>query len=94
MACCGVSPLLRQFILVARWPKIAAAEQMVGRGDHPAQPYVLLSQPSLFDPSRAPAGKHTAWAYCHVPNGSTVDMTAQIEACKLNDLPPVLASIF
>ena len=41
---------------------------------------MLLSQPSLFDPTRAPAGRHTAWAYCHVPNGSTVDMTARIEA--------------
>ena len=42
-------------------------------------PFVLLTQPSLFDPSRAPAGKHTAWAYCHVPNGSAVDMTERIE---------------
>jgi len=41
---------------------------------------VLLVQPSLFDASRAPAGKHTAWAYCHVPHGSPVDMTARIEA--------------
>ena len=41
---------------------------------------MLVTQPSLFDPSRAPAGKHTAWGYCHVPNGSTVDMTARIEA--------------
>jgi phytoene dehydrogenase-like protein len=41
---------------------------------------VLLAQQSLFDPTRAPAGKHTAWAYCHVPNGSRVNMTAAIEA--------------
>ena len=41
---------------------------------------MLLVQPSLFDPSRAPEGKHTAWAYCHLPNGSTVDMTDRIEA--------------
>ena len=41
---------------------------------------MLLAQPSLFDPTRAPAGKHTAWAYCHVPNGSTRDMTEAIEA--------------
>lgn len=45
----------------------------------PDQPFVLLAQPSLFDPTRAPEGRHTAWAYCHVPNGSTVDMTARIE---------------
>jgi phytoene dehydrogenase-like protein len=43
------------------------------------RPFVLVAQSSLFDPSRAPAGKHTGWAYCHVPNGSTVDMTAAIE---------------
>jgi phytoene dehydrogenase-like protein len=46
----------------------------------PARPFVLLVQPTLFDPSRAPAGRHTAWGYCHVPNGSTRDMTAAIEA--------------
>ena len=46
----------------------------------PARPFVLLVQPSLFDPTRAPAGKHTAWAYCHVPNGSARDMTEAIEA--------------
>jgi phytoene dehydrogenase-like protein len=44
------------------------------------RPYVLLVQPSLFDATRAPTGNHTAWAYCHVTNGSTVDMTARIEA--------------
>ncbi|HEY0069751.1 MAG TPA: FAD-dependent oxidoreductase, partial [Chloroflexia bacterium] len=44
------------------------------------RPFVLVAQQSLFDPTRAPRGKHTAWAYCHVPNGSTVDMTARIEA--------------
>jgi phytoene dehydrogenase-like protein len=43
------------------------------------RPFVLLGQPSLFDPSRAPAGQHTAWAYCHVPNGSTKDHTESIE---------------
>lgn len=46
---------------------------------HTGRPFVLLVQPSLFDPSRAPAGKHTAWAYCHVPSGSTEDQTAAIE---------------
>jgi phytoene dehydrogenase-like protein len=43
------------------------------------RPFVLLAQQSLFDPTRAPEGRHTAWAYCHVPNGSTVDMTQRIE---------------
>jgi phytoene dehydrogenase-like protein len=55
------------------------AEAAVGRGEHPEKPLVLLCQPSIADPTRAPAGKHTAWAYCHVPNGSQVDMTAHIE---------------
>lgn len=59
--------------------EIAAAEREAWRGRHTGQPFVLLAQPSLFDPSRAPAGKHTAWAYCHVPNGSVKDMTAAIE---------------
>jgi len=49
-------------------------------GVAPERPFVLLVQPSLFDPSRAPAGKHTAWAYCHVPARSTVDMLPRIEA--------------
>ncbi len=59
--------------------EIAAAEQQTIDGQHPNRPYVLLAQQSRFDASRAPAGKHTAWAYCHVPNGSTQDMSAQIE---------------
>jgi phytoene dehydrogenase-like protein len=59
--------------------EIAASEASVGRGVTPQAPYVLLAQPSLFDPSRAPVGKHTVWAYCHVPNGSTEDMTDRIE---------------
>ena len=59
---------------------IVDAEAAVMRGTIPERPFVLLSQPSLFDSSRAPAGKHTAWGYCHVPNGSTVDMTSAIEA--------------
>jgi phytoene dehydrogenase-like protein len=60
--------------------EIAAAESAVGRGVVPDRPFVLLSQPSLFDPGRAPIGMHTAWAYCHLPNGSTADMTRPIEA--------------
>lgn len=59
--------------------EIAHHEALVWRGSHPDKPFTLLTQPSLFDPSRAPAGKHTAWAYCHVPNGSTKDMTMAIE---------------
>ena len=58
---------------------ITQAEDQVGRGEHPERPFVLLAQQSLFDMNRAPAGKHTAWAYCHVPSGSTVDMTERIE---------------
>jgi phytoene dehydrogenase-like protein len=60
--------------------EIAASEAAVGNGEAPESPFVLLAQPSLFDPSRAPAGKQTVWAYCHVPNGSTADMTDRIEA--------------
>ena len=60
--------------------EIAAAERAVWQGRHPARPFVLLAQQSLFDPCRAPAGKHTVWAYCHVPSVSTVDMSARIEA--------------
>jgi phytoene dehydrogenase-like protein len=60
--------------------EIAAAERTVADGGHSERPFVLVAQPSLFDPSRAPAGSHTAWAYCHVPNGSTIDMSARIEA--------------
>ncbi|MCM8748426.1 NAD(P)/FAD-dependent oxidoreductase [Thermomicrobiaceae bacterium CFH 74404] len=60
--------------------EIAAAERAVTAGRHPERPFVILAQPSLFDPSRAPAGRHTAWAYCHVPNSSRVDMTERIEA--------------
>jgi phytoene dehydrogenase-like protein len=60
--------------------EIAESERLVAQGGHPERPYVLLAQQSLFDPSRAPAGKHTVWAYCHLPNGSTFDMSGRIEA--------------
>jgi phytoene dehydrogenase-like protein len=60
--------------------EIAASEAAAFNGKHCDRPYVLLVQASLFDSSRAPEGKHTAWAYCHVPNGSTVDFTGIIEA--------------
>ncbi|AJT42227.1 phytoene desaturase family protein [Psychromicrobium lacuslunae] len=56
------------------------AEAEVARGVHPERPYVLLSQPSQFDASRAPAGHHVLWSYCHVPAGSDRDMTEQITA--------------
>jgi phytoene dehydrogenase-like protein len=59
--------------------EIVAAEELTANGGLPEKPFVLLAQPSLFDESRAPQGKHTAWAYCHVPNGSTLDMTSRIE---------------
>jgi phytoene dehydrogenase-like protein len=63
----------------ALW-EIAASEAAVARAQHSERPFVILAQQSLFDPTRAPAGKHTAWAYCHVPNGSRLDMTERIEA--------------
>lgn len=59
--------------------EISAGERAVAQGKHPERPFVLLAQQSLFDPTRAPEGKHTVWAYCHVPNGSTFDMTERIE---------------
>lgn len=60
--------------------EITASEAAVRDGKIANRPFVLLAQPSLFDPSRAPEGKHTAWAYCHIPNGSTVDMLDRIES--------------
>jgi len=59
--------------------EIAASEEAMRRGRHADRPFVLLTQPSLFDSSRAPSGKHTAWAYCHVPNGSKVNMLQSLE---------------
>jgi phytoene dehydrogenase-like protein len=59
--------------------EIAAAEAAVWRGEHPERPFVLLCQQSQFDPARAPAGQHTGYAYCHVPAGSTVDLTDIVE---------------
>lgn len=59
--------------------EIALSEQQTWDGRHPEKPFVLLAQQSLFDASRAPEGKQTVWAYCHVPNGSKTDMTAAIE---------------
>jgi phytoene dehydrogenase-like protein len=59
--------------------EIAESERAAWEGRHAERPFVLLAQQTLFDDTRAPAGKHTAWAYCHVPHGSTVDMRARIE---------------
>jgi phytoene dehydrogenase-like protein len=60
--------------------EIAASEYAVTHGNTAAHPFMIVVQPSLFDPSRAPLGRHTAWAYCHVPNGSTEDMLPRMEA--------------
>ncbi len=59
--------------------EISVSERAAWQGELSETPYVLLAQQSLFDPTRAPAGKQTVWAYCHVPNGSDVDMTEHIE---------------
>ncbi len=61
------------------WEEVAEAEDRVHAGGHPERPFVLLAQQSLFDPTRAPEGKQTAWGYCHVPSGSGVDMTEAVE---------------
>jgi len=58
---------------------IAASERAAWQGEHAESPFVLVAQQSLFDPTRAPPGKHVAWAYCHVPNGSMFDMTERLE---------------
>ena len=58
---------------------IATSEAAMAAGHHAERPFVLLAQPTLFDPTRAPAGKHIAWAYCHVPNGSDEDMLPRLE---------------
>jgi phytoene dehydrogenase-like protein len=59
--------------------EIAESERAPCEGAVPQRPYVLLAQPSLFDPTRAPSGRHTAWAYCHVPNGCNTDMVDRME---------------
>lgn len=66
--------------LGATLDEIAASERAMWTGRHSERPYVLVTQQSLFDDTRAPTGQHTVWAYCHVPAGSTVDMTDAIEA--------------
>jgi phytoene dehydrogenase-like protein len=63
-----------------RLNEVAFSEAEVHAGRHPERPFVLVVQPCVVDPTRAPAGQHTLWAYCHVPNGSPVDMTDRMEA--------------
>jgi phytoene dehydrogenase-like protein len=60
--------------------EIAFGELAVANGSHPERPYVLVAQQSIVDSTRAPAGQHALWAYCHVPSGSDFDMTARIDA--------------
>jgi phytoene dehydrogenase-like protein len=60
--------------------EVARSEAQVAAGRAPDRPFVLLAQPTLFDPGRAPEGKQIGWAYCHVPNGCPLDMTERIEA--------------
>ncbi len=60
--------------------EIVTSERDVAQGRHPDRPFVLVAQQSLFDSTRSPEGKHTLWAYCHVPSGSTQNMTQRIEA--------------
>jgi phytoene dehydrogenase-like protein len=62
------------------WQDVVASEADVYAGRVPERPFMLCAQQSLFDDTRAPAGKHTLWTYCHVPNGCTVDMTERMEA--------------
>ncbi len=60
--------------------EILLSEQQVAQGKHAEKPFIILAQPTLFDRSRAPHGQHTLWAYCHVPNASTMDVTDRIES--------------
>ncbi len=59
--------------------QIAASERLVSMNQHAADPFVLVAQPSLFDDTRAPEGRHVAWVYCHVPKGSALNMTERVE---------------
>jgi phytoene dehydrogenase-like protein len=75
VACCQAATVH----LGGSFEEISASESTIFRGQHSDRPFVIICQPSLFDPTRAPADQHTLWAYCHVPNGSTFDMTERIE---------------
>jgi phytoene dehydrogenase-like protein len=59
---------------------IALSERQAWQNKAPQNPFVIVAQPTLFDDTRAPDGRHIAWAYCHIPNGFTGDMTVQIES--------------
>ncbi|EMY33772.1 putative dehydrogenase [Arthrobacter crystallopoietes BAB-32] len=72
--------------------EVAASEREIARGQHSEKPFVLVSQPSTFDPSRAPAGHHVLWTYCHVPQGSTLDMTEVITA-QLEEAAPGFSDV-
>ncbi len=74
-----LSPLAGTVHLGGTYEEVLTSETAVHAGTHPDRPFVLLAQQSKFDPTRAPKGKHTAWAYCHVPHGSDRDMTTAIE---------------
>jgi phytoene dehydrogenase-like protein len=65
--------------LCGSFEDLAASERSSWSGEIPVRPFVILGQPSLFDPARAPEGKHVVWAYCHVPNGCDADLSARIE---------------
>src|SRR5262249_59204397 len=60
--------------------EVARREAETAAGQHPEHPYCIVAQPGVVDPSRAPAGCHTLWGYCHVPQGSGVDMSGRVEA--------------
>jgi phytoene dehydrogenase-like protein len=66
--------------VIGSMEELVASEEDVWAGRHTEKPYLVMAQQSVFDPTRAPAGKHTLWGYCHVPHGSTVDMTEAMEA--------------
>ncbi len=72
--------------------EVAQAEAEVARGRHPERPFVLAAQQSVVDPTRAPAGRHTLWAYCHVPAGSPLDVTGAVEA-QLERFAPGFADL-
>jgi phytoene dehydrogenase-like protein len=71
--------------------ELVRSERSVGRGRPSGRPFVMVAQPSAFDPTRAPQGRHVAWAYCHVPNGSRADLTNAVLA-QLERFAPGIGS--